>query len=171
MITNFSLFENQDWNKVLHDATWTQKKIGKEKWYMDFDKIKLAIENGADVDICYTLEWAVKMNDFKIVKYMLEHGADPNLTNDSTGWNPLMCACALSDIDVDIAKILIDYGADPFLGNFQGTTAMDTVSPKSNCKFASFGYECASKEIREKRDEIRKYIEQSTRVVAKKYNL
>lgn len=34
--------ESTDWNQVLHDGTWKQKKISEDRWYMDIDKIKLA---------------------------------------------------------------------------------------------------------------------------------
>jgi ankyrin repeat protein len=165
------LFENKkDWNKVLRVATWTQKKIGKDKWSMDFDKIKLAIENGADVDSCQTLEWATRMNNFEVVKFCLENGADVNYQNSDCKWTPLMSAA--NDGYVDIAKILIDYDADPFIGNFQDNTTMDIITPNSKTGNAVFGYEYVSEEIRKKRDEIRKYIEDnSIHLISKKYNL
>jgi ankyrin repeat protein len=167
------LFENtKDWNQVLRDATWTHKEIVRNKiWYMDFDKIKLAVENGAEVDSCHTLFWAEKMNNLEVVKYMLEHGADVEDTDDSGKWTPLMSAAL--DGNVDIAKILIDYDADPFIGNFQGNTTMDILTP--GCKKlqgASFNYESVSKKIQRKRDEIRKYIkDNSIHMKIKDYNL
>lgn len=177
MITSFKIFENHNWNEVLHAATWTGKSIGTKKrgnlrdtfYYMDFDKIKLAIENGADVDSCDTLGWAVRMNRFEIVKYMLEHGANPDKSIDSGEWTPLMCAA--DDGYVDIAKILIDYNADPFQGNFQDTTTMDIITPKSKTSDAPFGYERQKKELQKNRDEIREYIEKSVHVAARRYNL
>ena len=156
------------WNKVLHNATWTHKKISKNEWFMDFDKIKLAIENGADVEFCQTLSWAVRMNNFEVVKYMLEHGANVNYQDNDCKWSPLMTAA--NDGYVEIAKLLIDYNADPFLGNFQGYTTMDVVEEESPVSDASFGYK-QSEKMRRNRDEIRKYIEGSDIVAAKKYNL
>jgi len=89
------LYENENkWNKVLHAATWTHFKIGADKWYMNFDKIKLAIENGADPNFCGTLNWATRMNNFEVVKYMLEHGANPEDIQDTGKWTPLMSAAS-----------------------------------------------------------------------------
>jgi ankyrin repeat protein len=159
-------FENTDWNEVLHNATWSNERInrkGSDIFYrMDFDKIKLAIENGADVDSCGTLSWAVSMNNFEIVKYLLEHGADVNTKNISSSnsgeWTPLMLAS--DDGYVDIAKILIDYGADPVMGNFQDTTSLDILTPRSCISTAAFGYEAVNGNIKNKRDKIFRYIKQ-----------
>lgn len=169
MITSFKIFENHDWNKILYDATWTNLKIGKDRWYMDFDKIKLTVENGANVNSCGTLNWATRMNNFGIVKYMLEHGANPEDIQDTGKWTPLMSAAC--DGYVDIAKILIDYDADPYLGNFQDNTTMDIITPNSKTSSAVFGYEHQKKDIQKNRDEIREYIEKSLHVAARRYNL
>ena len=164
-----------DWNVVLHDGTWTHKeigpknKIGDRRYYLNFEKIKLALENGADVEFCGTLYWSTRNNYFEIVKLCLEHGANVNYQDNDCKWTPLMSAS--NDGYVSIAKILIDYDADPFIGNFQGYTTMDVITPNSKLQNASFGYEHVSKTIQKSRDEIRKYVEKSIHVVSKKYNL
>lgn len=152
--------ESTDWNKVLHDATWTHKKQtfipvvgerdGDSLYLMDLDKIKIAVKNGADVECCSTLEWAVRNNNFEVVKYMLENGANVNYQNNDCKWTPLMLA---SDVgNVEIAKILIDYNADPLIGNFQNINVIDILTP------AMFGYNNnVSKDIQQKRDQIYKY--------------
>ena len=169
------LYENKNkWNKILRDATWTQNKIGEDLWYMDLDKIKLAIENGADPNSCATLNWASRMNNLEVAKYMLEHGANADDMKkpfaDSCEWTPLMSAA--NDGYVEMAKLLIDYEADPFHPNFQGYTTIDVVTPKRETSNASFGYESQTKEMKRKRDEIRKYLENnSIHLVSKKYNV
>ena len=155
MITQFKIFESiTNWNKILHDAAWTHKKKSKDAYLMDFDKIKLAVENGADVDSCGALSWAVRMNNYKVAKFMLENGANVNAQDDSCKWTPLMTAS--NDGFVKIAKLLIDYDADPTIGNFQNVTVFDILA---NLEFdACFSYQRSSIEMRKNRDEIYKYL-------------
>lgn len=153
------------WNKVLHDATWRTdrkgKKIPYDENFINFDKVKLAIENGADVDSARTLYWAVRMGDFKTVKYMLEHGADINSREgDSVKWNPIMSAVGSNPehpINLDICLYLLDNGADPTIGNFQNINTMDLLShtkmPNMVC-----AYRMVPKEEKKKMDIISKYI-------------
>ncbi len=171
---NFKIFEqekNKDyWNIILKNATYTHK-IKQNLYLLDFDKIKLSIENGADVNFCNTLSWATRNNNFEIVKYMLENGADPdNCENVSGEWISLMSAAC--DGYVDIAKILIDYGANPFVGNFQDITTIDIIMPNKQTKDSVFGYENQSKYIQKKRDDILEYIiKNSIHYISKQYNL
>lgn len=158
-----------NWNQLLYNGTWTNKKINNDKYYLDFTKIKLAIENGANVDSCGTLEWATRNENFEIVKFCLEHNANVNYQDDSCKWTPLMSAS--NDGYVEIAKLLIDYDANPFIGNFQDYNTIDILYP-NKLSSAVFSYENSSKEIQNNRDQIREYLEQnSIYMVSKKYNL
>ena len=137
-------------------------------FYLDFSKIKLAIENGADVDSCGTIDWATRNDNFEVVKFCLEQGANVNYQDRDGKWTPLMIASC--DGSVEIAKLLIDYDADPFIGNFQDINTIDILYP--NKLQALFGYEQVSKKIQKKRDEIRRYLEEnSIHITTKKYNL
>lgn len=165
MITRFKIFENNtNWNKVLHSATWGRPKKSNDRYDLDFDNIKLAVENGADVDSCGTMQWAVRNDNYEIVKYMLEHGADVNYQNDDGKWTSLMLAC--SEGQVDIAKLLIDFGADPTIGNFQDLTTFNVLNiPESTNKkdgvwISKFNWDRTTTEIKEKRDEIFRYLSQ-----------
>ena len=172
MIKKYSIFkESTDWNKILHEGTWTGKKLLKDNhYYMDFEKIKLAVNNGADVDSCETLSWAVRMNNFEVTKFMLENGANVNYQNNGCKWTPLMSAS--DDGYVEIAKLLIDYNANPFIGNFQGFTTLDVINPNTNAKGSIFSYEQASKDIQRQRDKIRDYLyKHSIYMISQKYNL
>jgi ankyrin repeat protein len=154
--------ENTDWNKVLHSATWGRPKKF-DKYDLDFDNIKKAVENGADVNYCGTMQWAVRNDNFEVVKFMLENGADVNYQDRRDGeWTALMLACTKAY--VDIAKILIDFGADPTIGNFQGNTTFKILEiPESKNKddgdwISKFNWDRTTKEIKEKRDEIFEYL-------------
>lgn len=165
-------YENKNkWDKLLFDSTWTHRQIGTERWYMDFDNIKLAIENGANPNSCGTLTWATRMNNYEIVKYVLEHGADvDDIYDDSCKWTALMSAA--NSGYVEVAKLLIDYDADPFHPNFQDYTTIDVITPKRSTSNAIFGYESQSKFIQRKRNEIRRYLEEnSIHLATRKYNL
>ena len=50
-------------------------------------------------------------HDYEGVKYLLEHGADPNLKR-SKGWRPINHAVA-RDNSLKIIELLLDHGADP----------------------------------------------------------
>jgi ankyrin repeat protein len=52
-------------------------------------------------------------HDLEGVRYLLEHGADPNLDR-TRGWYPLHHAIA-RDNDLEILEALLDHGADPAL--------------------------------------------------------
>ena len=163
--------KKNDWNKVLHDATWTAKfktgttEIIDDENPIDLDKVKLAIENGADPDHCGTLSWAVRINDFPTVKYMIEHGANVNSRKgDSTKWTPLMLAVANTDegetINVEMCKFLIDNGADPTIGNFQDINTLDLLSHTKMRGFSP-AYPSVSKDNKIKMDAISKHIIQN----------
>ena len=87
------------------------------------DKVKNLIDSGLDPnDECspelesikpspFTpLEFAVVMDRPKIVKILLEKGADPNKKNQGSGTTPLMIAAAHGQSD--IVRMLLDCGAD-----------------------------------------------------------
>jgi len=47
MIIKFKIFENQNWNQILHSATWVSRPKNSKGYYkLDFDNIKLAVKNG-----------------------------------------------------------------------------------------------------------------------------
>jgi len=136
---------NKDWNDVLHLATWTHKKSGK-RYYIDFENLKKAIENGADVDSCESLNWGVRNNNYEVVKYLLEHEADPNHRTNNNDWSiissslldihTLFSKSEITETDIDtsikICKLLIDYDADLSQKNFQYNTALMLIFPYKN---------------------------------------
>ena len=159
-------FENTNWNDVLHKATWSGgvtdingKKVYDE-YYIDLDKVKLAIENGADPDYCKTLSCAVRMSDFQTVKYLVQQGADINYQDNDCKWTPIMTAIGSKNdhpINLDMCIFLLDNDADPTIGNFQGITALDLLS-HTKLRTATFGYPNVSKDEQTKMDIISKHI-------------
>jgi hypothetical protein len=64
----------EKWNKVLHEATWRTNRVGKFPYnekYIDFENVKRAIENGADVDHCSTLYIVHDLDRIKKLKRIL----------------------------------------------------------------------------------------------------
>jgi hypothetical protein len=87
---------------------------------------ELILKNGADPDHVManysTLVWAVKYQRERIARYLIEYGADVNVT-DSWGNTPLIYAAQLGNLGM--CKILINRGADPLHKNLDGRRAID----------------------------------------------
>jgi len=64
-------------------------------------------------------------HDYQGVKYLLEHGAGPNLKRNR-GWHPLLHAIA-RDNDLRIIELLLDHGADPTIRNKE-TSAIELAA-------------------------------------------
>jgi hypothetical protein len=146
--SKFIIKESVDWNEKLRNATWSKN--------IDLEGLKIAVQNGADVDSCGTLSWAVRHDNLDVVKYMLKNNANVNYQDNDCKWAPLMTAS--DDGFVDIAKILIDYNADPLIGNFQNINTLDILRPNSDIKNSSFSYESSSKKLKLQRDKIFNYL-------------
>ena len=111
--------------------------------------VKLLIENKANINIKINhstpLCMAIEKNHFiihepkkkskEIVKYLLDSGAEINLSNDN-GDTPLMIA--LKNNALDIAELLIEHHADFTLCNNQGETALMRASEKHNDKIVKY---------------------------------
>ncbi|MEM6700944.1 MAG: ankyrin repeat domain-containing protein, partial [Bacteroidota bacterium] len=78
--------------------------------------------NGLHIQSEYTcLNFAVKADRIEIVKWLLEHEANPNVI--SNGKSALMYAAKYGRLE--IAKLLIKNGADVNLQNTKGRSALD----------------------------------------------
>jgi len=64
-------------------------------------------------------------HDYEGVKYLLEHGADPNLTR-GRGWHPLHHALA-RDNGLNIIELLLDHRADPTIRD-ERTSAIELAA-------------------------------------------
>jgi ankyrin repeat protein len=89
----------------------------------DNDCVKLLVETGritAD-NLSLMLIRKHDWHDYDGAKWLLEHGADPNL-NRNRGWRPMHHALA-RDNSLAIIALLLDHGADPTLAE-DGLTAI-----------------------------------------------
>lgn len=92
------------------------------------------LDDGADIEMKYKgvipLMFSVYQHDEKLVKILLEYGANPNLLNKTGFYSPLSEACVTNSIST--VKVLIEYGADVNYQYNKSETAL-TVAAKE-CK-------------------------------------
>ena len=96
----------------------------------DIDRIRLLLNNGADVNAKYEhgqtpLMWASKEGRADIVKLLLEKGADVN-AKDRFNQTSLMYASKYAF--TDIVKLLLEKGANVDIKNIFGNTALDETT-------------------------------------------
>ena len=97
----------------------------------DVEKVKQTLDdmNSFKIDINFKNEngytllmMACRTNNYKIVEYLLDKGADPNIKTKFSGWFALMYAAECSD--TDIINLLLEKGADINLKNDKGWNAL-----------------------------------------------
>jgi ankyrin repeat protein len=75
-----------------------------------------------DEDGSTALEWPCVRGDGKIVKWLLDRGANPNLPNRNNGRTPLMAAC--TSVSLPCIELLLDHNADVNAENHWGLDAL-----------------------------------------------
>ena len=110
-----------------------QKILMKVIYYGEYEKVKYAIENGADVNAetktgrTPLIQACDDRNDLMIVKLLLEKGAKVN-QKEKNRETPLTYACMYGNLE--IVKVLIDAGADVNQpGGYERTPLMFASSP------------------------------------------
>ena len=92
-----------------------------------FESIKKRINAGEDVNQFYKnitcLKSAIYADNFELVKFLIEKGADVNLTDNVYSYSPLHVACSHGDIN--IVKYLVDKGSKI---NFQDKEGQSPVA-------------------------------------------
>ena len=96
----------------------------------NFEKVKLLIEKGADIDAkdndgVTALMYVSRAGDLEIAKYLLENGADINAKDSKWGYTALIYAAEY--VNLEIVQFLIESGADVNIKNNDGKTALDLV--------------------------------------------
>lgn len=99
----------------------------------DINDVEQAVKMGADLDIeykrGYPLTFYSKSDTVDILKYLLDHNADPNSGNDK---DPAICRASDYDGSVNAVKLLLKYGADPNAQSKDGTTAFMSAALSGN---------------------------------------
>lgn len=92
-----------------------------------YDQVKIGeflLKRGADPDLIVgkysMLNWAIKHDRGRIVRLLIEYGAEVDMTDENLD-TPLIYAASLDK--VEICKILIDRGADPLHANMKDKRA------------------------------------------------
>lgn len=65
------------------------------------------------------------------IRWLLEHGADPNVPSTERRETPLM-ALAGATFDLDLVRLLLDHGADPIQADAHGVSAYQTAVAGGN---------------------------------------
>lgn len=104
-----------------------EKAMMHAAWDGQLIEVERLLKAGVDPDsLGYmgmtALSLAAQNNQIKIVKTLLDHGANPSLQDNKAGWFPLMWAAYNGNLD--IAKLLIEHGADVNMQNKYGETSM-----------------------------------------------
>ena len=99
-----------------------------------YKKLTELLDSGADIEMKYKgvipLMFSVYQHDDKLVKILLDYGANPNLLNKQGFYSPLSEACVTNRVST--VKLLIEYGADVNYQYNKSETAL-TVAAKE-CK-------------------------------------
>lgn len=95
----------------------------------DFDFFKWAVGKGyspnlADKNGMFPLQYACKWNRLDMIKFLLEHGADPN-QKLHRGVYALNMAITRLHPKKKIIQLLLDHGADPDLTDKDGLTSLN----------------------------------------------
>lgn len=94
----------------------------------NFEKVKLLIEKGADVNAKNNngqtaLMYASREGDLEIAKYLVENGTDINAKDSDWGYTALIYAAEY--VNLEIVQFLIESVADVNIKNNDGKTALD----------------------------------------------
>lgn len=93
--------------------------------------VKIKCSNAADINERDALKVAIENNyNAKLIKKLLESGADPN-TKDNSGYTALHCAADYSN-DPKVLELLIQYKANPKIKNNEGHTPLDIAKQYDN---------------------------------------
>ena len=143
-------FENQKFLLPLDDMCWD--------WDFDIEEAKKLAEK-ADLskfylnqgEICpnLLLEIAIECNNVKMVKFLLENGADPNANNYDGEhiFSEMIYLDYYDDEDIDrkleMVKLMLDYGADPcYDDGFEYENLFDSLSNRIfNSEYKLYGPE------------------------------
>ncbi|AFX93070.1 putative ankyrin repeat protein [Megavirus courdo11] len=94
--------------------------------------------NATNIYKLSALHFAVQNENYDIVTYLLDHGANIN-HQDKYGMTSIMTVCEMSinDSKYDMVKLLLDRGACISIYNKHGSTIFDLIKGKNNNKIES----------------------------------
>ena len=143
-------FENQKFLLPLDDMCWDWDFDIEEakKWAEKADLSKFYLNQG---EICpnLLLEIAIECNNVKMVRFLLENGADPNANNYAGEhiFSEMIYLDYYDDEDIDrkleMVKLMLDYGADPcYDDGFEYENLFDSLSNRIfNSEYKLYGPE------------------------------
>lgn len=85
---------------------------------------ELLVRKPAQWQLCHALTHAMQFNDTEIIECLLKHGADPNWTKGTWGFDGTsLHEAVMLDVDERIVELLIEAGANTELTDRDGRTA------------------------------------------------
>jgi len=106
-----------------------------------FEFAELLLQFGADIDIRWREGYAFLNHEAKdgrndTLRFMLQHGADPNTRDQRNGAGSTPLHCAARNDRLNAAEILLDFGADVNAKNDDGLTPLDMTKMSKKQKVA-----------------------------------
>ncbi len=100
----------------------------------DLSSLALLLKAGANIDEIdvrghTSLQHIITFKRPKAIPWLLQHGANPNLTTPDKQYTSLHLA-ALCNLSTELAQQLLQHGADPNLADAQGVTAAELAVQK-----------------------------------------
>lgn len=143
-------FENQKFLLPLDDMCWDWDFdiVEAKKMTEKADLSKFYLRN-SDIYPNLLLEIAIECNNVKMVKFLLENGADPNANNYDGEhiFSEMIYLDYYNDEDIDrkleMVKLMLDYGADPcYDDGFEHENLFDSLSNRIfNSEYKLYGPE------------------------------
>lgn len=98
-----------------------------------------ALERGANINVRHplhgntALHWAVQLKEYRIMRILIEHGADVEATNNA-GETPLLYAVKSPSYRYYALSILIEAEADPNVSSRDGVIPLNLVAFRGHAK-------------------------------------
>jgi Ankyrin repeats (3 copies)/Ankyrin repeats (many copies) len=112
----------------------------------DFEMVRVLLDYGLNVNIRdnlgstplnFALEYRSKNIDPRVVRFLLDHGADPNILAQLQGGNTPLHRASRSG-RIEIARLLVEHGANVEVQDDRGKTPLDVATKEQHDEIVKF---------------------------------